>query len=84
MSIVGPRPERPAFVERFAAEVGGYDRRLRVKSGITGSAQVLGLRGQTSISDRVEWDNFYIQNWSLWLDLKIIVLTLVEVLRFRG
>ena len=84
MSIVGPRPERPAYVEQFAAEVGGYDRRHRVRSGITGWAQVLGLRGQTSISDRVEWDNFYIQNWSLWLDLKIIVLTLVEVFRFRG
>ncbi len=84
MSIVGRRPERPAFVERFATEVARYDRRHRVKSGITGWAQIRGLRGQTSISDRVEWDNFYIQNWSLWLDLKIIVMTVVEVFRFRG
>jgi exopolysaccharide biosynthesis polyprenyl glycosylphosphotransferase len=84
MSIVGPRPERPAFVERFVAEVDRYDRRHRVKAGITGWAQVLGLRGQTSITDRVEWDNFYIQNWSLWLDLKILALTLAEVFRFRG
>jgi exopolysaccharide biosynthesis polyprenyl glycosylphosphotransferase len=84
MSIVGPRPERPAFVERFVAEVDRYDRRHRVKAGITGWAQVRGLRGQTSICDRVEWDNFYIQNWSLWLDLKILALTLAEVFRFRG
>jgi exopolysaccharide biosynthesis polyprenyl glycosylphosphotransferase len=84
MSLVGPRPERPAYVQRFTTEVDRYDRRHRVKSGITGWAQVRGLRGQTSISDRVEWDNFYIQNWSLWLDLKILALTLAEVFRFRG
>jgi exopolysaccharide biosynthesis polyprenyl glycosylphosphotransferase len=84
MSIVGPRPERPEFVERFVLEVDRYDRRHRVKSGITGWAQVRGLRGQTSITDRVEWDNFYIQNWSLGLDLKILALTFAEVFRFRG
>jgi exopolysaccharide biosynthesis polyprenyl glycosylphosphotransferase len=84
MSIVGPRPERPAFVEQFVAEVDRYDRRHRVKAGITGWAQVRGLRGQTPISDRVEWDNFYIQNWSLWLDVKILALTFAEVFRFRG
>ena len=83
MSIVGPRPERPEFVELFAAEVDRYDSRHRVKSGITGWAQVRGLRGQTSIVDRVEADNFYIQNWSLWLDVQIVLLTVVEVLRFR-
>ncbi|MGO9898275.1 MAG: sugar transferase [Solirubrobacteraceae bacterium] len=84
MSIVGPRPERPEFVEVFAAEVYRYDSRHRVRSGITGWAQVHGLRGQTSIADRVEWDNFYIQNWSLRLDLRIVLLTVAEVLRFRG
>ena len=84
MSLVGPRPERPEFVQRFTAEVHRYEDRHRVKSGITGWAQVNGLRGQTSIADRVEWDNYYIQNWSLRLDLRIIALTIVEVLRFRG
>ncbi len=81
MSLVGPRPERPEFVERFSQEVARYQDRHRVKSGITGWAQVHGLRGQTSIADRVEWDNYYIQNWSLRLDLRILALTLVEVLR---
>jgi exopolysaccharide biosynthesis polyprenyl glycosylphosphotransferase len=83
MSIVGPRPERPQFAAHFAAEVHGYDDRLRVKSGITGWAQVNGLRGQTSIADRVEWDNYYIRNWSLGLDFKIMMLTVAEVLRLR-
>ena len=84
MSIVGPRPERPAFVEQFSTEIDRYDRRHRVRAGITGWAQVRGLRGKTSISDRVEWDNFYIQNFSLWLDLKILALTFAEVFRFRA
>ncbi|MBV9605433.1 MAG: exopolysaccharide biosynthesis polyprenyl glycosylphosphotransferase [Solirubrobacterales bacterium] len=83
MSIVGPRPERPQFAALFGAEVSHYDDRLRVRSGITGWAQVNGLRGQTSIADRVEWDNFYIRNWSLGLDLKIMMLTFAEVLRLR-
>jgi exopolysaccharide biosynthesis polyprenyl glycosylphosphotransferase len=83
MSIVGPRPERPVFVDRFARDVDRYTDRHRVKSGITGWAQVNGLRGQTSIADRVEWDNFYIQNWSLRLDLRILALTVAEVLKFR-
>lgn len=84
MSVVGPRPERPEFVERFSLEVDHYEDRHRVKSGITGWAQVSGLRGQTSIADRVEWDNYYILNWSLRLDFRIIAMTLAEIARFRG
>jgi exopolysaccharide biosynthesis polyprenyl glycosylphosphotransferase len=79
MSIVGPRPERPAFARIFDESVYRYGDRLRMKSGITGWAQVNGLRGKTSISDRVEWDNYYIENWSLWLDLKIVLRTLTAV-----
>jgi exopolysaccharide biosynthesis polyprenyl glycosylphosphotransferase len=76
MSIVGPRPERPEFVSQFERNIYRYGDRHRVKSGITGWAQVHGLRGKTSITDRAEWDNFYIENFSLWLDLKIMLLTL--------
>lgn len=83
MSLVGPRPERPEFVARFNAEIDHYSDRHRVKSGITGWAQVNGLRGQTSIADRVEWDNYYIENWSLRFDLRIMVLTLAEICRLR-
>ena len=83
MSLIGPRPERPEFVARFSAEVNRYEDRHRVKSGITGWAQVCGLRGQTSIADRVEWDNYYVRNWSLRLDFRILLMTIVEVLRFR-
>ena len=75
MSLIGPRPERPDFVELFERNVHRYGDRHRVKSGITGWAQVNGLRGKTSLSDRVEWDNYYIQNWSLWLDFKILLMT---------
>lgn len=81
MSLVGPRPERPEFVEMFGESLNRYDDRHLVKSGITGWAQVHGLRGQTSLAERVEWDNWYIQNWSLWLDLKILLLTPLAVLR---
>jgi exopolysaccharide biosynthesis polyprenyl glycosylphosphotransferase len=83
MSLVGPRPERPEYVALFARDISRYEDRHRVKSGITGWAQVNGLRGQTSIADRVEWDNFYIQNWSIRFDLRILALTLIEVLRTR-
>jgi exopolysaccharide biosynthesis polyprenyl glycosylphosphotransferase len=75
MSIIGPRPERPEFVELFRHDVARYGDRHRVKSGITGWAQVHGLRGQTSLAERVEWDNYYIAHWSLALDLKILALT---------
>lgn len=76
MSLVGPRPERPEFVELFVRDIDRYDERHRVRSGMTGWAQIHGLRGQTSLADRVEWDNWYIEHWSLQLDLKILVRTL--------
>ena len=80
MAIVGPRPERTSFVRSFEEHVYRYGDRHRVKSGLTGWAQVQGLRGQTSLHDRVEWDNYYIENWSLWLDLKIILMTVPALL----
>jgi exopolysaccharide biosynthesis polyprenyl glycosylphosphotransferase len=76
MSFVGPRPERPEFVDVFGPGIERYADRHRVKSGITGWAQVNGLRGKTSLRDRVEWDNYYIENWSLTLDLKILLMTI--------
>ena len=84
MSLVGPRPERPEFVELFGSRIYRYDDRHRVKSGITGWAQVHGLRGKTSLRDRVEWDNYYIENWSLGLDLKILLMTLAAPFSARA
>ena len=84
MSLIGPRPERPLFSTAFAESVDRYSDRHRVKSGITGWAQVHGLRGRTSLGDRVEWDNYYIENWSPWLDLKIAFLTSLAVFRDRA
>ena len=81
MSLVGPRPERPHYADVFGTEVYRYNDRHRVKSGITGWAQISGLRGQTSLADRVEWDNWYIENWSPWLDVKILLRTGVAVFR---
>ncbi|HEY7960596.1 MAG TPA: exopolysaccharide biosynthesis polyprenyl glycosylphosphotransferase [Solirubrobacteraceae bacterium] len=81
MSIIGPRPERPEFVELFGRELARYGDRHRVKSGITGWAQVHGLRGKTSLAERVEWDNYYIAHWSLGLDMKILALTFVALFR---
>jgi len=75
MSVVGPRPERPHFVTRFLQEISHYDSRHRLKVGITGWAQVNGWRGDTSIQKRFEFDLFYLQNWSFWFDLRIILLT---------
>lgn len=83
MSLVGPRPERPSFVERFATEHERYSARHRVPVGLTGLAQISGLRGDTSIADRVRHDNYYIANWSLWLDAQIVVRTARELVR-RG
>jgi lipopolysaccharide/colanic/teichoic acid biosynthesis glycosyltransferase len=81
MSLVGPRPERPEFVELFESDIRRYGDRHRVKSGVTGWAQVHGLRGQTSLEDRVEWDNYYIEHWTLGLDLRILALTVQAMFR---
>ena len=75
MSIVGPRPERPEFVEKFKNEIPGYMKKHLVKAGITGWAQIHGWRGDTDLQTRIEHDLFYIDNWSLMLDLKIIFYT---------
>jgi putative colanic acid biosynthesis UDP-glucose lipid carrier transferase len=76
MSIVGPRPERPIFVNEFKHKIPNYMKKHLVKGGMTGWAQVHGLRGDTDLNERIEYDLFYIENWSFWLDLKIILLTL--------
>ncbi|HET9545394.1 MAG TPA: sugar transferase, partial [Gaiellaceae bacterium] len=69
------------YARRFEGRIYRYAERHRVKSGITGWAQVNGLRGKTSLADRVEWDNHYIENWSLWFDVQILVRTLAAVVR---
>ena len=84
MSIVGPRPERPFFVEQFKHRLPQYMLRHKVKAGITGWAQVNGWRGNTSLEKRLEYDLYYIENWSVTLDIKIILLTLVRGLFQRG
>ena len=84
MTFVGPRPERPHFVARFGADIPQYEHRHRVPVGLTGLAQVSGLRGDTSIDDRARFDNFYIENWSLWLDVKVILRTVRHVLGPSG
>ncbi|MCA1699938.1 MAG: sugar transferase [Actinobacteria bacterium] len=81
MSLVGPRPELPQHVERFEEVIDRYSDRHRVKSGMTGWAQANGLRGDTSLVDRVEWDNYYIENWSLWLDVKTLIMTVAAIFR---
>ena len=78
MSLVGPRPERPEFVGQFRGKIPAYMLRHKVKAGITGWAQVNGWRGDTSLEKRIECDLFYIRNWTLFLDLKILVLTLFK------
>ena len=80
MSIVGPRPERPYFVEQFKHRIPQYMLRHKVKAGITGWAQVNGWRGNTSLEKRIEYDLYYIENWSVTLDIKIMWLTLIRVL----
>jgi lipopolysaccharide/colanic/teichoic acid biosynthesis glycosyltransferase len=83
MSLVGPRPERCNYVALFDEAIPGYHDRTRVKPGITGLSQVHGLVGTTSIRDRTDYDNVYIEQWSLWLDLRIMLLTLPAVLSDR-
>ena len=84
MTVVGPRPERPHFVDTFARTFPRYTARHRVPAGLTGWAQVHGLRGDTSIEDRSRFDNYYIENWSLWADVKIVLRTLATVVRRSG
>lgn len=84
MSVVGPRPERPHFVQQFLQEVARYNRRHSLKVGITGWAQVNGWRGDTSIEKRVEYDLYYLQNWSFGFDLRIIVMTIFSGLINRN
>lgn len=78
MSIVGPRPERDIFVEQFRNEIPRYMQKHMVKAGITGWAQINGWRGDTSLEKRIEYDLYYIDNWSLWFDIRIIILTFIK------
>ena len=78
MSLVGPRPERPQFVEKFKEEIPRYMIKHQVRPGLTGWAQVNGYRGDTSIRKRIEYDLFYIENWSLALDIKILFMTIFK------
>jgi len=84
MSLVGPRPERPVFIEEFRREIPGYMLRHKVKAGLTGWAQIHGWRGNTSLHERLEHDMHYIQNWSLGFDLRILLLTLWRGWRNRN
>lgn len=84
MSLVGPRPEQPKYVEKFAQEIPDYLKRHYVKSGLTGWAQINGLRGDTSISERVKYDLYYIENWSIWFDLRIVISTFLLIFRQLG
>ncbi|MGQ9600419.1 MAG: undecaprenyl-phosphate glucose phosphotransferase [Anaerolineae bacterium] len=83
MSLVGPRPERPVYVEQFRRSIPRYMDRHREKAGMTGWAQVNGLRGDTSIAERTKYDLWYIENWSLWLDFKIMLRTLFRIFSDR-
>jgi len=76
MSLVGPRPERPHFIKKFKFDIPRYMARHSIKPGITGWAQVSGLRGNTSLEERVKYDLYYIENWSIWFDLKILFFTI--------
>jgi putative colanic acid biosysnthesis UDP-glucose lipid carrier transferase len=84
MSLVGPRPERPEFVARFRQQVPGYMQKHMVKAGITGWAQVNDLRGSSDLAKRIQYDLYYIDNWSLWFDLRILALTVWHVFKSRN
>jgi exopolysaccharide biosynthesis polyprenyl glycosylphosphotransferase len=84
MSLVGPRPERPHFVRQFSAQIPRYADRHNEKAGVTGYAQVNGLRGQTSIEERTKYDVYYVENWSLAFDLKILLKTIGAIFRDRN
>ena len=75
MSLVGPRPERPVFIDQFKSKIPNYMLRHKVKAGITGWAQINGWRGNTSLEKRIEFDLYYIERWSIWFDIKILFLT---------
>jgi lipopolysaccharide/colanic/teichoic acid biosynthesis glycosyltransferase len=85
MSLVGPRPERPFFVDQFSSSIPRYVDRHRVPAGLTGWAQVHGLRGaSTSIPERIQLDNYYIEHWSLWRDLVILARTMRQLFSGQG
>ncbi len=84
MSLVGPRPERPVYVMEFRERIPRYMERHREKSGMTGWAQVNGLRGDTSIAERTQYDLWYVENWSLWLDIKIVMRTVFQAIAGRS
>jgi exopolysaccharide biosynthesis polyprenyl glycosylphosphotransferase len=83
MSLVGPRPERPMYVQQFRERIPRYMERHREKAGMTGWAQANGLRGDTSIEERTSYDLWYVENWSLWLDIKIIIRTILNIVLRR-
>lgn len=80
MSLVGPRPERPEFVDQFKKDIPGYMQKHLVKAGITGWAQLNGLRGDTDLNRRIEYDLYYVENWSLWFDIKILIMTVLSIM----
>jgi len=84
MSLVGPRPERPEFVREFRQRIPGYMQKHLVKAGITGWAQVNDLRGDSDLEQRIQYDLYYIDNWSLWFDMRILALTLWHILTSRN
>jgi putative colanic acid biosynthesis UDP-glucose lipid carrier transferase len=84
MSLVGPRPERPEFVEQFRRDIPGYMQKHLVKAGVTGWAQVNDLRGNSDLVERINYDLYYIEHWSIWFDLRILALTLWHILTSRN